>query len=528
MFAIHPTAISTGPPFLNAIDATLAASESEPRRIDSIASGFSYMLVANVLQRGIGFLRNIALCYYLSDQQLGRWGLTTSFLLIAAPMAVLGLPGTFGRFVESYRTRGQLKAFVGSLMTVAMIGYGLLALWLFAFPASSGSLIFGAPQSSWTMLNIAIALGCIILFNSATELISGLRLSKTASAMHAVNSLSLTILSCIALAWVRDWQVLVVAFSASALLGLLPGCRVLLQESTWGRPAAERFSPRELLQRVAPFAASVWAINLIMNTFDIVDRYMLLHFASAEDSSQMGQALVGQLHSGKLIPTLLANLAAMLGVILLPYMVVEWESGRKERVAASLRTSLKFGTMLLFGLSIGAMLVSPLMFRVVLAGRYADGLAILPAALLVCCWMAVATFLHNYFWCAEKGRVLGGLTMLALVILIALSSFLIPLMGIHGAMLANVLACGVLLLLSIGALRWLGVTLGWETLIVVALPISLALGTIPATMVFGTCIVVASRTCWILTVEEKQAIDAATVPLLNRAGIGVISIWKRT
>ena len=86
---------------------SLAILSTEPERssqnasleADSLVSGLSFMLVANVIQRVIGFVRNLVLCRFLADEQLGLWALSTSFFMLAAPLAVLGLPGTFGRFV---------------------------------------------------------------------------------------------------------------------------------------------------------------------------------------------------------------------------------------------------------------------------------------------------------------------------------------------------------------------------------------------------------------------------------------------
>ncbi|MCU0709541.1 MAG: hypothetical protein MUF23_14730, partial [Pirellula sp.] len=434
------------------------------------------MLVINLLQRAIGFARNFALCYFLAETQLGLWGLASSFFVLAAPLAVLGLPGTFGRFVESYRGRGQLMRFLTFCMSIAIAGYIILSVCLICFHSASGLAIFGDSQSRWDMALIASALGCIILFNAATELTSGLRQPKAVSSMHAVNSMAFTVLSLLGLWWIRDWRVLVVAFGVSALLGLLPVIPIIRHPSLWVRKIGSDLSVAEIARRVLPFAVSVWVINLVLNSFDIVDRYLLLHLASNDGSAEMGQALVGQLHSGKLIPTLLANLAVMLGGIVLPYLVVDWEQGRIERVVSSMRTNIKLGTLFFFGLSLGAMVASPFLFGWVLRGRYADGLAILPMALVACCWMAVATFLNNYFWCAERGRLLGVLTTAALLLNAALCVWLIPSMGLHGALMANVIATGFLVAITAWTLERLEITLGWPTYFIASVPIVLAFG----------------------------------------------------
>ena len=87
-----------------------------------------------MLQRGVGFLRSILFCGMLTDDALGRWSLALSFLLLAAPLAVLGLPGSFGRYVEYYRRRGQLRTFLWrtSWVTFAMAAVGTAVVLLAA------------------------------------------------------------------------------------------------------------------------------------------------------------------------------------------------------------------------------------------------------------------------------------------------------------------------------------------------------------------------------------------------------------
>jgi PST family polysaccharide transporter len=485
------------------------------------------MLVINLLQRGIGFVRNIALCYFLSESQLGLWGLASSFFCLAAPLAVLGLPGTFGRFVEVYRSRGQLARFLFMSTTIAAAGYSAVGLFLVFSRDISSHTIFGENQSGLDMLLVAIALGCIILFNALTELLSGLRLPKTVSSMHAVNSIAFTILSLCGLYAYPDWRVLVIAFAGSALLGIVPAIRVLLQMRHWKCHSQAPLSWRDIARRVLPFAASVWIINLLLNSFDLVDRYALLHFCSPDLQGADVHSVVGQLHSGKLIPTLLSNFAVMLSGIVLPYLVADWEQGRLDRVVSSLKTTLKLGSLFFLFLSLGALVASPFLFTWVLEGRYADGLAILPKALTVCCWMSIFLLVSNYFWCSERGRILGVLAAAALLANIGLCLWWIPSMGLHGAMNANVAACGFLLAITIFALNRLAIPIDASTCILAAAPLFLIFGAIPAAFVGGAMIVTVSRTSWLLSTQEKQGIDALIVPRLQRLGWKTPTIWAR-
>ncbi len=67
-----------------------------------------------VAQRLIGFGRGVLFCRWLSPEQLGQWDVAFAFLNLAGPLVVLGLPGSFGRYVEHFRHRGQFRTFLSA------------------------------------------------------------------------------------------------------------------------------------------------------------------------------------------------------------------------------------------------------------------------------------------------------------------------------------------------------------------------------------------------------------------------------
>ncbi|MCA9209080.1 MAG: hypothetical protein KDA55_12015, partial [Planctomycetales bacterium] len=95
-----------------ATDADAAEVISEPVGTDSLSTSVLLLGGMTVAQKAIGLARNIAFCGLLLDTELGRWSLANSFLGLAAPLVMAGLPGTFGRYVEHYRAKGQLRQFL--------------------------------------------------------------------------------------------------------------------------------------------------------------------------------------------------------------------------------------------------------------------------------------------------------------------------------------------------------------------------------------------------------------------------------
>src|SRR2546423_15380011 len=105
------------------MDESLTNSEmTKPRRLqpDTLATSVTILLVANIVQRTIGFGRGILFCRWLTPDELGTWEMAYSFLLLAAPIIELGLPGSFGRYLERFRQQGQLRTFLrrGAISTV--------------------------------------------------------------------------------------------------------------------------------------------------------------------------------------------------------------------------------------------------------------------------------------------------------------------------------------------------------------------------------------------------------------------------
>jgi len=492
---------------------------------DSLVSGLSFMLFANVFQRGLGFIRNIAICRFLVDEQLGLWALATSFFILAAPLAALGLPGTFGRLVSTYRASGQLQVFLRRIALGSSVGALAFVSYLVLAPVNASSLIFGVELSRSTMSLLAVTLCFVILFNASTEFLGGLRKPRLVSAMHTCNSTVFTLASLVGVLCFSDWRTLVAATAIASVAGLVPAIVAMRSWRFDDLPTkVSMVSNREMWRRVLPFAASIWCMNLLVNLFDVVDRYMIMHLAT--ETVEQGRALVGQFHSGRIMPMLLSSLSLMLSGILLPYLAADWEAGHHAKVANSQRLTLKCASLFFFALSVASMAVAPLLFHSILQGKYTDGLAIMPQAMLHCCFAALAVLMQNYFWCAERGRTVGIIVAIGLVLNVALNAWWVPIWGLRGAMTATSVSGAAILSLTLLEMSRSGVRLGKGTIWFCLLPISILLGTVPAACLLATFCFVTGRTNWLLSMEEKRTIDLAITSKLQGFGLPIQSIWS--
>jgi O-antigen/teichoic acid export membrane protein len=514
--------VTTILPAASCSDQSVVAEPSRDIAADSIATGLSFMLLTNILQRGVGFARNVGFCSFLSEEQIGLWALASSFFVLGAPLAVLGLPGTFGRFVETYRVRGQLSTFLGRIFLVSMIGTIVMSMVLLVMHQLLGHLILGIDTTLSTMAIIVATLGAVIAFNVATELANGLRQSRIASMMHSSSSLLFTAVSVVCLLLWADWRAIVLAFGISSILALWPLWKLKPHLSQSDKHAKGDLKPQEMWKRILPFAASVWTMNLLINLFEVVDRYTLLYLA---ETPEVGAAMVGQFHSAKLLPVLLTSLTALVSSMLLPYLARDWEAGRSDQVRTSLEFTIKSAVFAFFLISVAAMVFAPWLFQYVLRNKYQDGLEAMPLALVYCCFSAASVLLQNYFWCAEKGRIVGAITALGLVLNVALNLWWVPLFGILGAMAATAVSGWGILVLTLLSLRSVKIRFGWAFYVISALPVLLLFG--PSLAMLGVAIVVLvmSRTTFILNSKEKKLLDEAVLPVLSKLGIQIPSVW---
>ncbi len=411
-------------------------------RADSLFSGLAVMLVMTVLQRAIGLFRGVAFCRLLDAERLGQWAMAFGFIALVTPMLLLGIPGSLPRYVEAFRRQGQLRPFLFRIvgLTGLLISTAVTVIWLFPQPVAW--LVFRAPSEPSLVRAVGAAVLAFVIFNTLNELISSLRQVRVVSLMQFLQSTSFTLIGVLWLSRGGGLVGLIFGFAAATLLGSLPGWWLLLRYRQTTLPASETaLDTGKMWRRVLPYAAALWMMNVLSNTFQLSDRYMMLHFGGGEPAS--GQAMVGQYHTACIIPGLLLSLGLMIGGILMPYLTADWEAGRKQAVTDRLRQML-LGVAILFTLGATvALALAPTLFAWVFSGRYLAALAVLPLAFVFSIWLALSQIAQNYLWVVERGKLVGIAVAVGLVTNLFCNATLMPRFGLFGAVLATLIAHGV-------------------------------------------------------------------------------------
>ena len=474
-------------------------------RGETFAQGFILMIALTGGQRLIGFVRGVLFCRWLPAEELGAWDLAFGFLLLAAPLAVLGIPGAFGRYVEHYRQRGQLRTFLRrtgiislSLAVAGVVTVALARNWF-------GWFIFDDPSQGPLVLLTCVCLIGVIANNFLLELFTALRQMRIVSLMGLSTSMLFAALGIGLLFGVQQTaSMVIIAYGvACAITALLAGYALW---KTWQEIPTDGDSlpQRTLWSKLAPFAAWVWMTNLLTNLFAIADRYMIVHFSDL--SATEAAVVVGNYHSSRVVPLLIVSIAMMISGMLLPHLAHDWEAGRRSEVSQRLNLLFKSFGLSFLAAAIGIMLFAPLLFTVVLSGKYAAGLEVLPWTLTYCVWFSLSLMAEVYLWTAERPGLACLAYLFGLIANVVLNWLLVPLWGLHGAVVATTVGNAIALTLALAISQRQGLKFDPAVWLVAVLPVTLIFGVIPSAIVWVIVVALALKTNWFFDPDQKQTI----------------------
>lgn len=487
-------------------------------RPETMLSSIAVVLLVSVLQRSVGFGRAVLFCRWLDADQLGQWEMAYGFLILASPLAVLGLPGSFGRYLERYRQSGRLGLFLRRTTgwTLGLAG-GSLALLAWQRPLVA-HLVFGSADRVDPVGGVLACLAVVILHHFFEAVFAGLRMFRVVSTMHFVHSMTFAGLSLGLLVWWRQ-------SAASVVLGYAGACVVSLTAvSVWALLRIER-SPdaggavahREFWPPLMRFAAWVWITNLLTNVFSVIDRYMIVHCGGFSTEEALVQ--VGNYHTSTIVPVLLVSVANLVVGAMTPHLSHEWESGRRSAVGAQLNLALKLTTLAMLVAGVAVLWFCPLLFRFAFENKYEGGLAVLPWTLAASVWFSLLLVAQTYVWCAEKSHRAAAPLAVGLVANVLLNLWLLPLWGLAGAVVATAIATLVALLGQLEVNRRTGMPVHGSTLLLAFAPALLATNASAAAI--GAVLIVGAAIGGhgLFRVKERAKIAAALEERLGRLAI---------
>jgi len=501
--------MSTGPTASNPL------IESPTLRTDSLADSVLILLGLTVVQRLIGFCRAILFCRWLDAEQLGRWDMAFSFLMLAAPISVLALPGAFRRYVEQYRRRSQLRVLVRRTALACAVMTAAAVVTIASARPWFSRLIFGTDQATGLVLLLAASLLGVIAFHFLFDLFAALRNIRAVAGLQLLSTVLFAALGVGLLTfWDCSASSVVIAYGGACTLSSLVAAGLLMRVWKAFPEDGPRLPHRALWSKLLPFAAWMWATSLMANLFEVADRYMIVHCSPVASSQALAQ--VGEYHSSRVVPLLLVAVAGIIGSMMMPHLSHDWESGHRDRVGARLNLFLK-----LFGFAIAALaalilLAAPLLFGVAFRGKFAGGEAVLPWTLAYCVWFSHFMIVQNYLLCREKGHLATVALAVGLAVNVALNLVLLPRLQLFGAVLATTVANVVALALIALFNHRLGFTLDLGARAVMVVPLLLPLGPWVTFAVLLAILIEAIGSDRLLSREEKRELTAGLADYRRR------------
>jgi len=495
------------------------AASPPPLRTDTLVDSVLILLALTVVQRLVGFVRSVLFCRWLTPEQLGLWDMAFSFLLLAAPISVLAIPGAFGRYLEHYRQRGQLHVFLrravrvcGGLACVSITVIVLARRWL-------ALLVFGDADQYPMVVLAAGCLTVVIIYNFIIESFIALRNIRLASIMQLINSVAFAALGVgLLLGWQYTAKSVLVFYGGSCLIAIVWAGYLLRRVCRNAPPDVAMGQHIKVWSKVVPFAAWVLLGSVLSNLFGVVDRYMILHFSNLTNIEALDA--VGNYHASRVVPVLLVSIAMMLGSMITPHLSHDWEAGQHGQVVSRLRLFLKLFGFALFAAAVAVLVASPLLFNMVFRGKFPEGQHVLPWTLIYCTWFGLAMIVECYLLCAEKARLPSVALACGLALNVPLNLLLLPRFGLQGAVLATAAANAF----SLGLICWFNRRLGFHfdagTTLVLVLPIVLCLGPWVAVVTLPVVAAIAIWSDWLLSPEEKHQLAEGLAEYKKRIGLG--------
>ena len=400
--------------------------------------GLSMLLVLSVVQRAIGFGRQVFFCRELDASQFGLWELSYGFLVVVSPLVVLALPGTLGRYAGVFADSGTLRAFLCHIATICILTTFAAAGVMFVTPTFWSRVIFDStdpalvPLIQWTAISLAMANA----MNFAWEMFTALKDLRGTAMLQFGSSAGFALLALLMLPHN--------ATAPTAMIAYLGSCVAVVGWAAWRGwrlvqtlPADTRPLPiAEMGRRIGPTALWLGTGVVMVLAFDYVDRLLPVRLLGAEE----GIRLVGTVGSARVVPMLLVSVTTMLIAAMMPHWADDHRRSRTHRLVRRVDFFLGVQTAMLVMAGLAMGLAVPWVLGPLFLNHYASAEAVFPIVTLSAIGLALIQIIQGWFLCIE--RLGQSVTVLGagLFFKVLLAAVLIPRYGLVGSVAATLIA----------------------------------------------------------------------------------------
>jgi O-antigen/teichoic acid export membrane protein len=219
----------------------------------------------------------------------------------------------------------------------------------------------------------------------------------------------------------------------------------------------------------------------------------------------------------------MVSVAEMLSGLVMPHLSHDWEVGRRAEVSARLNLAIKLTAFGMLAFGAGVLAGGPLLFHVVLEGRYDAGLQVLPWSAASCVFYSLYLIGQNYLWCAEKNGLQTAPLILGLAVNVLFNLLLLPGFGLYGCVVSSTLAAGTCLFAVLWLNRLHGMAVDRGTWLAGIAPMTLGFGPLASIAACALLALLSWTSDLVLTADERAQLKSLAASTIER----LLPVYRR-
>jgi O-antigen/teichoic acid export membrane protein len=462
---------------------------------ETVVESATFVLILTIIEKIITLARGVTFARILGPAEYGTYTLAFFLLPLVIPLARLGLPSCYERYVSKYEKRGELGDFLKRNYKLT-IGSGIaFTLLIYLFSSQISILLFSSIEYKNIVVLCAISVVPLVFYENILGSFNGLRIFKMSSLLKFCQISIFTLIG-IVLVIFHPFAISVVGANLltsiliAAIFGYLVWKNILSSV-----PQSSKIQEDDFYKKM--FRYSVWFIitPLFSTLFSYTDRLVLNHF--------LGLHEVGVYSVAMNISQLVFMFGMITGNVLMPNLSKIWEDGDKARVIFILNLAIKFTSVMILCYSFVFVLFRAEILSFLYGNKYEDAISLIPILLLFWLNSSLVWLIGVYPNLIEKPYMPLLAIVPGFILNVFLNYMFIPIFGIKGAAIATLSSQVFILITLLILYRREGLSVNMKTIFICLVPFILLLNTAIMTSVFIFALAVMILSNLIVIKEEK-------------------------
>lgn len=476
---------------------------------DSLLKSTGILFLFYILQSIIGMAKGIVFARCLGPEEYGIYSLASFSISIIIPLAVLGIPSSYNRYIPKYEEQGMLKDFIKKVYVITFITGIIISFIYMTFSDFFSKMIYNNPDYKQVILLCGVIVFITTIFRNLSATFFGLRFFRTQALFKFSYNFVFTLIGIIFVLFYSNRAIAALqANLISLIIIILLFSFLFINKLKKIVNQNKRIKEKSFYKRIFNF--SIWYLFTpwLMILFRFTDRWMITRFLGLQD--------VG-------IYSVMGNLSAMIMAIgmivskvLSPNLAKEWEEGKKDKVIKKINFAIKVSIILLLGFAIIFAIFKSKIIFLLYGSKYMEGIHIINIFLIFYLINIIWGVIAIYSDLIEKTYLHFTASFIGLGLNVILNYKLIPIYGILGAVSATCTSFGLMTLILYFLNRYHKLKINISTIIVFLSPLILLFNNVIMVISYLLILLISLKTNFIIYNEEKVLIMRKAKVIKNK------------